>query len=73
MTQHIYIKLPLALWREQRERFAHVFDEESGYDEMPNSLSGIPYKRHPQFTITIFGAKITVWSDVNNPQDGDLA
>lgn len=72
MTQHIYIKLRFMLWKEQRERFAHVLDEESDYDEMPNSLSGIPYERHPQFTISIFGNKITVWSDVNNPEDDDL-
>ena len=73
MTEHIFIKLPRWEWEEQRDRFAHVFDEESGYCEIPNSIriSGQPYKPHPQFTITILGNKITVWSNINEAKPED--
>jgi len=72
MTQHIYIKLRYMLWKEQRERFAHVLDDESHLCEVPNSIPSHPYKPHPQFTISIFGHKITVWSDANNPLEGGV-
>jgi len=65
MTEHTYIKLPLMLWREQHERFESVLDEDSYLCEVPNSVPSLPYKPHPQFTINIFGNKITVWSDIN--------
>ena len=65
MIEHIYIKLPFMLWKEQHERFAGVLDEDSYLCEVPNSIPSIPYKPHPQFTINIFGNKITVWSDIN--------
>ena len=65
MTKHTRIKLPFMLWKEQHERFEGVLDEDSYLGHVPNSIPSLPYKPHPQFTIDIFGNKITVWTDVN--------
>jgi len=65
MKKHTYIELPFMLWKEQHERFKGVLDEDSYLCEVPNSIPSQPYNPHPQFTINIFGNKITVWSIAN--------
>lgn len=57
--KHMYIKCSAKDFWKQYYKFKSVFDNESFYYEVPNSLCGEP---HPQFTITILNHKITVFT-----------
>jgi len=51
-------------WWDDYQKSTHLFDEESNYCEVPNSLGGKP---HPQFTITLSDLKITFWCEHPHP------
>ena len=63
----MYIKCEtLEEWKEQHIRFLDALDIGNAYNcEVPNSIPSLPYRAHPQFTITVFDRKITIWCDVN--------
>lgn len=62
--KHIYIKRDYMDWWDDYQKSTHLFDEESNYCEVPNSLGGKP---HPQFTITLSDLKITFWCEHPHP------
>jgi len=62
LGKHLYIEVSREEFYKELERFKPVFDNESFLAEVPNSRPVLPYKAHPQFTITILGNKITVWT-----------
>jgi hypothetical protein len=67
--ERLIIKCTRQEYEREFKRLQPIFDSESRWCEIPNSRpnSGLggKYKPHPQFTITILGRKITVWTDAN--------
>lgn len=60
--KHLYIEVSREEFYKLLEQFRPVFDKDSFLGEVPNSRPILPYKSHPQFTITILENKITVWT-----------
>ena len=66
--KQIYIKRDYGKWWEDYQKATHLFDDESRYCEVPNSLGGEP---HPQFTLTLPELKITFWCEA--PKYGEVS